>query len=443
MKFVLVFVPILIIRIFSQDIPSTSSGDLKFYVDFSAFKGKDGKTCQEFYLMIHADQLNFVGNEDKNASFKVSAIIKNQNEELISNNDWFTDAILKRDSVNMKSLVVYDQWAEYLTPGSYGVSIKIVDQENKASGISKFNLNVPVFAENNFSASSIEFISKVEEKNGKSHFEKNGRIIIPNPWRRYGLLIPKLSFYYEIYNIKKPADDKFLSIDYTIIDKDNIEVKKLSGIEVKKSGENISIIHAADLEGLNSGVYILKADIYDPEVNQKYTLTRPFEIIQIDYLSNNPLLTEKEAEIGRRLLEYFATPSENKLFKTLSLQGKTKFLLNFWQEKDPSPDTPENEFLERVMQRYIYANLHFSWGNSEGYKTDKGRILIKYGNPDEIKSYASESDYAPYEIWNYTEDRSYIFIFGDINSNGNFVLLHSTKEDEVSNYNWKDYLRAF
>jgi hypothetical protein len=112
MKFVLVFVLILIIRIFSQDIPSTSSGELKFYVDFSAFKGKEGKTYQEFYLMIHADQLNFVGDENKNASFKVSAIIKNQKEELILNKDWFTDAILKRDSVNLKSLVVYDQWAE-------------------------------------------------------------------------------------------------------------------------------------------------------------------------------------------------------------------------------------------------------------------------------------------------------------------------------------------
>ncbi len=367
MKFVLVFVLIFIVRIFSQDIPSTSSGDLKFYVDFSAFKGKEGKTYQEFYLMIHADQLNFVGDEDKNASFKVSAVIKNHNEELISSKDWYTDAILKLDSVNLKSQVVYDQWAEYLTPGSYNVSINIVDQENKASGISEFNLNVPVFGDDNFSASSIEFISKVEEKSGKNHFEKNGRIIIPNPWRRYGLLIPKLSFYYEIYNIKKPADNKFLSIDYTIIDKDSVEVKRLSGIEVKKSGENISVIHAADLEGLNSGIYILKADIYDPAVNQKYTLTRPFEIIQIDYLSNNPLLTEEEVEIGRRLLEYFATPSEYKLFKTLTLQGKTKFLLNFWQEKDTSPDTPENKLpAESNAEICIFLQLNTSGGETRG-----------------------------------------------------------------------------
>lgn len=443
MKFVLVFVLILMIRIFSQDIPSTSSGDLKFYIDFSAFKGKEGKTYQEFYLMIHADQLNFVGDEDKNASFKVSSIVKNRNEELISKQEWLTDALLNRDSADLKSLAVYDQWSEFLIPGVYNISINIVEQEHNTLGVADFEINVPSFGDDSLSASSIEFISRVEEKKGQNHFEKNGRIVIPNPWRRYGLLIPKLSFYYEIYNIKKPADDKFLSIDYTIIDKDNVEVKKLSGIEVKKSGGNISIVHAVDLEGLNSGIYILKANIHDPEVNQKYILTRSFEIIQIDYLSNNPLLTEEEAEIGRRLLEYFATPSEYKLFKTLSLQGKTKFLLNFWQEKDTSPDTPENEFLERVMQRYIYANQHFSWGNSEGYKTDKGRILIKYGNPDEIKTYASEADYAPYEIWDYTEDRSYIFIFGDINSNGNFVLLHSTKEDEVSNYNWKDYLRAF
>jgi GWxTD domain-containing protein len=143
------------------------------------------------------------------------------------------------------------------------------------------------------------------------------------------------------------------------------------------------------------------------------------------------------------LLEYFATTNEQEVYNNLSLSGKTQFLINFWKEKDTSPGTPENEFLNSVMQRYFYANEHFGWGKTKGYKTEKGRVLIQYGMPDQIERYFSEADSAPYEIWTYTKDKRFIFIFGDINSNGNFVLLHSTKDGEVSNYNWKDYLKAF
>ena len=449
MKIVISSVLVFVNFISAQDVPSTSSGNLKFYVDFAAFKGKEGKTYQEFYLMIHADYLNFIGSENmsagshnKNASFKVTTVIKNQNEEIISEQEWFTSALLKRDSIDLKNLVVYDQWAELLGPGLYNVSVNVIEQEFNTSGQAVFEINVPSFDNENLSASSIEFISKVDEGNVDNHFEKNGRVIIPNPWRRYGLLIPKLSFYYEIYNIQNPADE-FLSIDYSILNKDNIEVKNLSDIEVKKSGKNLSVVHAIDVTGLYSGIYTLTAEIADLQTNQKCSQSRSFEIIQIDYLSNIPLLTKEEAETGGKLLEYFAAPLEYENYKSLSLQGKTHFLINFWKQKDTSPGTPENEFLQDIIQKYNYANLHFGWGNKEGYKTDKGRILIKYGMPAEIETYSSESNSAPYEIWIYTMDKKFIFVFGDINSNGNFVLLHSTREGEVSNYSWKDYLQAF
>jgi len=62
--------------------------------------------------------------------------------------------------------------------------------------------------------------------------------------------------------------------------------------------------------------------------------------------------------------------------------------------------------------------------------------------PDETENYSSEANSSPYEIWTYMQDKAFIFVFGDKNSNGNFVLLHSTKEGEISNYNWKDFIRT-
>lgn len=443
MKFLLTFLIIFCFKLFSQDIPSTSSGELKFYVDFSSFKGSEGKTYQEFYLMIHADQLSFILKEDKkNASFKVTTLIKNQNQEVVSEKNWNTHALLNRDSVNLKNLVVYDQWAELLTPGFYSIEINVVEEELKTSGISRFNFTVPSFDDSAFSSSSIEFISRVDEDNIDSHFRKGGRVIIPNPWRRYGLLIPNLSFYYEIYNIKNPSGERLI-INYSILDKNKNEIKSLKGVEVKKSAKDIRVVHAINLEGLNSGIYELNVEINDTENNINCFQSRAFEIIQADYLVKNPALTEEEAETGGNILEYFASPKEMEIYESLNLRGKANFLINFWKVRDPFPETPENEFLQDVMQRYLYANKNFKWGKTEGYKTDKGRILIKYGMPDEIQRNYSEADISPYEIWTYTEERVFTFVFGDINQNGNFVLLHSTKEGEVQNYNWKESLQIF
>ena len=98
-----------------QDIPSTSSGDLKFYVDYASFKGSEGKTHQEFYLMIHADQFGFDGIN--NISYGVEYTIKDLNKDLISENEGESDALITSDSINLKNLVFYDGWNILLDPG--------------------------------------------------------------------------------------------------------------------------------------------------------------------------------------------------------------------------------------------------------------------------------------------------------------------------------------
>jgi GWxTD domain-containing protein len=122
------------------------------------------------------------------------------------------------------------------------------------------------------------------------------------------------------------------------------------------------------------------------------------------------------------------------------LVTKAKFLVQFWKQNDPDPTTDENEVFDRLMQRYQYANEHFSWGELEGWKTDRGKVLLKNGMPDNIQRYHSEESTFPYEIWEYQERRNYIYVFGDLRNDGRYSLLHSNKEGEVYNPYWKDEL---
>ncbi len=111
---------------------------------------------------------------------------------------------------------------------------------------------------------------------------------------------------------------------------------------------------------------------------------------------------------------YIITDEERAAFKQLSNdEERDNFIEAFWQRRDPTPDTEENEFKEEHYQRIAYANEHFAAG-VPGWKTDRGRIYIVFGKPDEIESHPSGGTYErpmdegggetstfPFEDWRY------------------------------------------
>ena len=111
---------------------------------------------------------------------------------------------------------------------------------------------------------------------------------------------------------------------------------------------------------------------------------------------------------------YIITDEERAAFKQLSNdEERDNFIEAFWQRRDPTPDTEENEFKEEHYQRIAYANEHFAAG-VPGWKTDRGRMYIVFGKPDEIEAHPSGGTYErpmeegggetstfPFEQWRY------------------------------------------
>src|SRR5579872_687214 len=111
---------------------------------------------------------------------------------------------------------------------------------------------------------------------------------------------------------------------------------------------------------------------------------------------------------------YIITDEERAAFKQLSNdEERDNFIEAFWQRRDPTPDTEENEYKEEHYQRIAYANEHFAAG-VPGWKTDRGRTYIVFGKPDEIESHPSGGTYErpmeegggetstfPFEQWRY------------------------------------------
>lgn len=111
---------------------------------------------------------------------------------------------------------------------------------------------------------------------------------------------------------------------------------------------------------------------------------------------------------------YIITDEERKAFEQLKTdEERENFIATFWDRRDPDPDTEENEFKEEYYERLAYANEHYTSG-IPGWKTDRGRIYIKFGKPDSIESHPSGGAYNrpsyegggsttvyPFETWFY------------------------------------------
>src|SRR5438874_5095292 len=113
-------------------------------------------------------------------------------------------------------------------------------------------------------------------------------------------------------------------------------------------------------------------------------------------------------------VRWIISDEERAAFKQLSNdEERDQFIEGFWQRRDPTPDTVENEFKEEHYARIAYANEHFAAG-IPGWKSDRGRMYIMYGKPDEIESHPSGGNYErpmeegggststfPFEQWRY------------------------------------------
>ena len=111
---------------------------------------------------------------------------------------------------------------------------------------------------------------------------------------------------------------------------------------------------------------------------------------------------------------YIITSTERAAFRKLATDDEREsFIENFWERRNPNPGSPENEFKEEYYRRIAYANEHYASG-IPGWKTDRGRIYITWGPPDEIDSHPSGGTYErppeegggetstfPFEDWRY------------------------------------------
>ncbi len=153
-------------------------------------------------------------------------------------------------------------------------------------------------------------------------------------------------------------------------------------------------------------------------------------------------MREEELKLAKEPLVIVAESGElSKWSKDLSLRAKRRFLVDFWKRRDPTPDTPVNESRQRFYEAVVYADKTFGEKgrvSAPGWRTDRGRIYVKYGSPDEQLDRVQAGRSVPYQVWRFRRGRDRYYVFADrSNGIGIYQLVHSNDVKEIGVPNWR------
>jgi GWxTD domain-containing protein len=445
---------LLIVLLFSNGF-ILSQQNFRIEADKASFRYDSARAYVEVYYSVYHSNLTL---KQVDTAFTGGAVIQImlkdlKRDSIIQGKAWKIPFVVKDPSEIDSSKSMIGATAFLLKPGEYEIIIIGHDMNNFARYDSfTIPLLIKQVPSDKVWLSDIELCTRIHRSQNKnSMFYKNTLEVVPNPSLTYGIGLPVLYYYAEVYNIKTVKADKYL-LEWKIYNSFGQVVKSSRRFKPKVVDAAVEV-GAINISKLPMGTYKFTLTVLDTVTRTGVISSKKFFVynphiqtadslmaISADVLySEYSGMSEEELDKEFRIARYIATTDEQNRYKQLKgAEAKRKFLIEFWRKRDPDLSTPVNEMKREYFRRVEYANKHFSIGKKEGWMTDRGRVYIMYGPPDEYERYPSEGDTKPYEIWYYHNIEGGVeFVFIDKTGFSDYILVHSTKRGEIRDDNWR------
>lgn len=436
-----------------------SDENIYFNFDYALFKTDNDESILEVYYSVNQKNLKYILNGSMfEAAAKIDiSILDVSNDNVLISNIYKTPSVTSdtADEKLMQKLV--GQLNYLLKDGNYKLKITGSDfNDSTKQDIYEENINISNYSDNSLKVSDIEFSTLIHKANDdKSIFYKNTLEVVPNPSNLFGMNLKDLYYYFEMYNLKPENISDEFNLNYSIANINNDTVISFSK-NIKRTSESKADYGKVKVDSLKRGSYTLSISLNDPAKNVNITGQKKFFIFNnIDNVSTtnsqDDFLKTEYAAMNKKTLDnefdksqYIMTDQEiNKFENLLSLDDKRKYMYNFWKSKNTNPNSPILDRKIAYFKRILEANKTYKEAYKEGWKTDRGRILIIYGKPDDIERFPFEADTKSYEIWKYNSVEGggeSVFIERQP-STGVYWLVHSTFRNEMRNDQWQTELK--
>ena len=435
-------------------------------VDYAAFAYSPTESLVEIYLGIGAAPLTYEASDDGYQSrvplelglwHATDADLESTPEEAIWQQTYDMEFSVPDTSQLMSGQVFVRQARVAVPPGEYELRVAVsADRDTPLSAVR--DIIVPDFAGSTECAfSDITLASEIKRSDDREDdFYKNGLSILPNARELFGEGVSTLFYYAEVYNAGCSSAEASEYTLLTYIAEAN-RPAPMAGFQkrtVRPVRSADVLVGSFQLDALVSGTYFLRLAILNAENESVVEQSRKFfvynpsvsgivagEAAATSFESSGyASMPEDEVETALDHIRAIATDQEGRRMRRIvELDEKRRFLMEFWQVRDPTPGTLVNEFRDDFYSRLMYANERYSMRSREGWDTDRGQVLIKYGRPTSIEPRLYERGYKPHELWQYNSlpgEGQALFVFADMDGFGDFELIHSTVSGEPKMANW-------
>jgi GWxTD domain-containing protein len=316
------------------------------------------------------------------------------------------------------------------------------------------------FISGHISISDIQLASRIiqDSPNKESIFYKNSLEIYPVPSSVFGENQPVVFYYSELYNMLKSNGSDNLRLVSTVYNSKGKLVFTKSKF-INRGYESRVEVGSIVVNKFPTDTYTFVLALIDSASNFGVSSSKKFYVLnpsvpiadtssgQVSgvFASEFGVMSDEELDDLFGKSKYIASSAEVDNYEKLTtVEGKREFLFNFWKGRDNDISTIENEFYKNYFQRVSLSNQRYGSLSHIGWKSDRGRVFIMYGDPSEIERYPNQVDTKPYEVWYYNElEGGVIFVFGDLTGFSDYTLLHSTLRGELRDDNWSRRITTF
>ncbi len=445
---------------------------LQLDVAHAAFQYDAETSLVETYLAFEASSLPYVRAEDRfEVVLPVAVSLRRSSTGGLaqaSSDLAFADTTAYRFSVPDTAGLVQGQYfvqqvRAAVPPGEYVLAVDVLGDEGTGRpafaarsdvAVSDFTLPGQVLLSDVTLAADIRRTDDADDP-----FFKHGLAVQPNANSLFGRGLPSLYYYAEVYGLDEVLGGEtytlFAYLAPSTLGQPLADYQRRTERRVQDPDV---VVGEFDLSELPGGSYVLALVLLDEnnealaEQSRRFFVYNPDVARQVaderasSYEANlYAVMPEEEVEANLAHAAILAGDREEAQMRSLAdLDAKRDFLARFWSERDENPATPINETRRRFYENIQHVNTRYSTSFTEGWNTDRGRTILKYGQPSEITPTLYDSNSVPHETWSYDNiigSGQAVFVFVDRLGFGDFELIHSTVSGEVSMPNWQNQLR--
>jgi GWxTD domain-containing protein len=385
------------------------------------------------------------------AVYRVKIAVRDSAGGLMHESDWSQS--VAQSFLGIPGASTVEHFAFVVPDGHYSVAVDVTDS---ASGkMHRASVDVPAL-EDVSRLSDLYLTGEARRATaegaalGPGEIQKGSFLLSANTTPVLTPRQPELFYYLELY----PGQDASVELHVRVLSGDGTAITKVAPQQLEVGAAGGVAARSLSLAGLPEGAYALEvvARFPDREVVRKASFSMAgFETEAEIARAATPesaidpfaLLTESQLDSLYGPLVYIQEADERRVYENLSIQGKRSYLRTFWEKRDPTPGTPVNETREMYYRLFAEASRRYREGGAAGvpgWRTDRGRIFLKYGEAGETLRRPQAGSTRPYEVWKYTRPRLLKFVFMDETGLGNYALIYTDDRFEQGRPDWEALL---